>query len=93
MDSQDVGPLTISAGIYHGHEHVYVTHRQTGKQWISKDSREGGTATIGGTVDLLQIDALKFDPTKVVGSCDTRFWILALPSARSEFDALVFIGG
>jgi len=93
MAPQDVGPLTVSSGIYRGREHTYVTHRQTGKQWISKDPLEDSTATLGGTVGLLQIGALKFDSTKVVGSCDTRFWMLALPSSRSEFDALVFIGG
>ena len=92
MDTQDVGSFTVSAGIHRGSEHLYVTHRETGRQWVSKDTLKNTTSTVSSTVGLIEIGALRFDPRKTVASCDTRFWIQAMPTSRSEFDALCFLG-
>lgn len=100
----DAGAFTITTGIHRGKEYVFVTHRATGKQWVSKDAYDG--RPLSGhdfsLKNLIECRAVVFNPNPRPGrdgnpvfSCDTRFWepVRSAPAmARSEFDALVFIG-
>lgn len=104
MQVIDAGSFTITTGLYRGREHVYVTHRETGKQWVGKDPYDG-RALQGhdfGLAEQIRCGTIIFRPNptpgrdgKPVFSCDRRFWEpVATPVAhpRSEWDALVFIG-
>lgn len=97
MQVIDAGAYTITTGLYHGKEHVYVTHRETGKQWVKKTPHEG-EALDGNDFSLanqLRIGTITFKTDRIVGSCDTRFWeAVEVPVShpRSEWDAMVFIG-
>ena len=101
----DAGRFTITTGIHRGAEYVFVTHRETGKQWVGKDPYDG-RALSGHDFSLktqIEIGTIRFTPNprpsrdgKPVFSCDLRFWEpveTPRPTARSEWDALVFIGG
>lgn len=98
---RDAGPYTITTGIYRGREHVFVTHRATGRQWASKSEHTGSSLEM--LADSIGCGMHKFRPEgtgldryrKPQACCDTRFWMPvtnapAMP--RSEFDSLVFIG-
>lgn len=91
----DVGPYTVQEGLYRGERHIYVTHRETGKQWISKDAGEVNPTHFSFVVSMIEDGILVFRADRTINSCDTRFW---LPVERqpviinSEFDALCFIG-
>ncbi len=82
----------VSAGIHYGREHIYVTHRATGKQWVSKSPVEDNSPTVSSTVGLIQLGATNFNPDRDMDSCDTRFWQQVRPAARNDFDSLCFIG-
>ena len=90
----NAGSFTIAPGIFHGREHIYVTHPETGKQWVSKSPVEG-KHDLDITVDFIETETIAFYPSKRVGSCDTRFWMPVKdlePLTRNDFDALCFIG-
>ena len=94
MQVQDAGSYTITTGIWHGREHIFVTHRETGEQWVSKTPEEEQSRNIDLLATLIANHTIKFHPGKLI-SCDTRFWEpvrkpVAMP--RSEFDALTFVG-
>lgn len=92
--TKEAGPYTITTGLYHSREHIYVTHRETGRQWISK-SPTTGKQNIRFLADLIETRITKFDPTKIIRSCDTRFWLpidRPVPAPRNDFDALCFVG-
>lgn len=104
MQVIDAGRFTITTGIHRGSEHVFVTHRETGKQWVAKEPYDG-RALEGhdfALKTLIECDVVKFLPNptpgrdgKPVFSCDLRFWepvTTPVAHARSEWDALVFIG-
>lgn len=101
----DAGAYTITTGIYRGQQHVFVTHRETGKQWVAKDQYDG--RNLSGhdfslqTLILCGMHKFNIAPRVSEGelSCDTRFWMEVdvsdndLPTMpRSEWDALVFVG-
>ena len=93
----EAGAFTITTGLFHGKEHVYVTHRETGKQWVEKSEYDGRKLE-GHDFSLknqIEIGTIRFRTDRIVGSCDTRFWeAVETPVAQpnSEFDALTFIG-
>lgn len=90
----DANEFTVTMGLYEGNTHAFVTHRATGVQWVSKSPyRE--TADLGMLAMGIRAGYLKFSPSVVIGSCDSRFFYRvekAPPMPRSEFDALCFIG-
>lgn len=87
-DIKDAGPFTVTIGLSHGNEYVYVTHRESGRQWMSKDSTEHGKdLTI--LASNIKFGITKFDHTKVIGSCDARFWMpVKQPAEQVNFDLL-----
>ena len=92
----NAGSFTVSPGIFYGREHVYVTHPETGKQWVSKSPVAGQIEyDLEITVDFIKTKTIIFDPHSRIRSCDTRFWMPVRepePLIRSEFDSLCFIG-
>lgn len=97
----NAGEFTITSGIYFGKEHVFVTHRPTGKQWVSNDATENlnpgkeGMALLAASIVS---EVVEFFPEHEL-SCDSRFWSPVYsylePSSfksLSEFDALTFLG-
>ena len=94
----NVGPFTLAPGIHFGRQHLFVTHRETGKQWVSKspaaDKKEMKSA-LQTYADFIKTGTISFDPKSLINSCDTRFWTPVRqpePTPQSEFDALVFVG-
>jgi hypothetical protein len=90
----NAGSFTVAPGIFHGREHIYVTHPETGKQWVSK-SPSAEKHDLDVTVDFIKTKTIVFDPHSRIRSCDTRFWMSIRdlePLTRSDFDALCFIG-
>lgn len=90
----NAGPFTVSSGIFYGREHIYVTHPETGKQWVSK-SPSTKKHDLEIFADFIKTGTIVFDPRSRIRSCDTRFWMPVRdpePLARSDFDALCFIG-
>lgn len=88
------GPFTVTAGLHFGRTHTFVTHSETGKQWVSK-SPAGKKHDLEGTADFIETRTIIFDPHSRIRSCDTRFWTPVrepAPLARSDFDSLCFIG-
>ena len=73
-DIQDAGPFTITIGLYKGHEYIYVTHRESGKQWMSKSIVEHNV-NHDYLASNIVMGVTKFDHTAVIGSCDSRFWM------------------
>jgi hypothetical protein len=73
-DIKDAGPYTLTIGLSHGKEYVYVTHRESGRQWMSKSptNHNKDLDPIAGNIIL---GITKFDHRAVVGSCDSRFWM------------------
>jgi hypothetical protein len=73
-DMKNAGPFTITIGLYSGHEYIYVTHRESGKQWMSKDrvSPSRDTSYLAANIEM---GITKFDHTAVMGSSDHRFWM------------------
>ena len=70
---QNAGPFTITIGLYSGHEYIYVTHRESGKQWMSKD-RVTPPKDMSYLAANIEMGITKFDHTAMV-SCDHRFWM------------------
>lgn len=101
-EDRDAGPYTITTGLFRGNEHTYVTHRATGKQWVSKSPNVNKERSLEWLTTSVECGIIKFDPKKHVGSCDVRFWqpveTRFVPKLKpkllpaSAFDALVFIG-
>jgi hypothetical protein len=90
----NAGSFTVTPGLYFGRKHTFVTHPETGKQWVSK-SPAGEEHDLEVTADFINIKAIVFDPCSRIRSCDTRFWMPVRdlePLTRSDFDALRFIG-
>ena len=73
-DIIDAGDFTLTMGIDHGQTHLYVTHRDTGKQWMSKSTVEADR-DVEMTAGNIKYGITKFDPYAVIQSCDTRFWM------------------
>lgn len=73
-DIQDAGEFAVTTGLSNGHEYVFVTHRETGKQWMSK-SEAGHTTSHDLLATNIKLGITKFDPHAVIGSCDPRFWM------------------
>jgi hypothetical protein len=93
---KEAGPHTVTTGLFRGNQHTFVTHRASGKQWVSKSrTTEHNEASLQWLADTIACGIAKFDHNKIVGSCDTRFWFVLdtpVPAPKSEFDALCFIG-
>ena len=70
--NETVGDFHVGIGI-RDYPRVFITHIPTGKQWVSK-SQYKMKEDFFSAADLLRHGYIKFDPTKVVESCDTRFW-------------------
>ena len=70
----DAGEFTVTIGLSNGHEYVYVTHRNSGKQWMSK-SRVESKHDLSWIAKNIDLGATKFYPDRPVGSCDHRFWM------------------
>ena len=88
------GSFTVTAGLHFGRTHTFVTHTETGKQWVSK-SPAGKKRDLDVTSDFIKTETIIFDPCSRIRSCDTRFWMPVRdpePLTRSDFDALCFIG-
>jgi hypothetical protein len=86
--------FTVAPGIYFGREHIYVTHPETGKQWVSKSPAEE-KHDLEVYADFIKTRTIVFDPHSRIRSCDTRFWMPVrepAPLTRNDFDALCFIG-
>ena len=70
----DAGDYTLTIGLYHGYAYIYVTHRDSGRQWMSKSN-------IDTNYDLsliatnIQLGITKFYPEVPIISCDSRFWM------------------
>ncbi len=71
---QNAGPFTITTGLYSGHEYIYVTHRESGKQWMSKD-RASPSQDMSYLALNIEMGITKFDHTAIARSCDSRFWM------------------
>jgi hypothetical protein len=69
------GPFTVTAGLHFGRKHTFVTHADTGKQWVSK-SPAGEKRDLEVTADFIKTQTIIFDPDSRIRSCDTRFWML-----------------
>jgi len=67
--------FSVTIGLCRGSNHIFVTHRNSGKQWQSKSPVEPKAQT-----DLIetniQLGITRFDPNAVMGSCDHRFWMV-----------------
>ena len=93
---EDAGAFTVTIGLSNGNEYVYVTHRESGRQWMSKNevSHSSNLGYIAGNIIM---GITKFDPRAVVGSCDSRFWMPVKrlknidPNAIREFGDLLGI--
>lgn len=72
-DLRNAGPYTVTLGLYHGSEYVYVTHRESGRQWMSKSPTDPNRdlSLLASNIDA---GVTRFDHTKVMESCDARFW-------------------
>jgi len=72
-DIINAGAFTLTVGIDHGRNHIYVTHRESGKQWMSKSPLEGDRdmTLIAKNIEL---GITTFNPDATIKSCDTRFW-------------------
>ena len=70
----DAGDYTLTIGLSHGYAYIYATHRNSGRQWMSKSS-------VDLKYDLSQIAVniklgiTNFYPAALVLSCDSRFWM------------------
>jgi hypothetical protein len=86
-DIKDAGPYTLTIGLSHGKEYVYVTHRESGRQWMSKSptAHNKDLDPIAGNIIL---GITKFDPRAVIGSCDSRFWMPVKRSKNTDPDAV-----
>ena len=94
----NIGPFTVAPGIHFGRQHLFVTHRETGKQWVSKSAAENKqemNSAMEIYPNLIETGTISFNPRSQFNSCDTRFWTPVRqpsPVPKSEFDALVFVG-
>ena len=70
----DTTEFSVTIGLDRGSNHVFVTHRNSGKQWMSKSPVDAHAKT-----DLIEtnikLGITKFDPTTPANSCDHRFWM------------------
>jgi hypothetical protein len=70
----DAGEYTLTTGLNRGNHYVYVTHRNSGKQWMSKSSVDAkyDLSIVSANVEL---GITKFYPDRPIVSCDSRFWM------------------
>ncbi len=73
-DIQDAGPFTITIGLNKGREYIYVTHRESGKQWMSKSPVEHNV-NHDYLASNIVMGVTCFYPDRVIQSCDSRFWM------------------
>lgn len=65
---------TVTTGISRKREYVFVTHNETGKQWMSK-SEASDDSSLDRISTNIQLGITKFDPRAVIATCDARFWM------------------
>lgn len=70
----NAGEFTLTVGIDHGSEYLFVTHRATGKQWMSKSNIERDY-DYSGIAKNIELGITKFYPDLPFASCDSRFWM------------------
>jgi type IV fimbrial biogenesis protein FimT len=79
----DAREFTVTIGLSNGHEYVYVTHRNSGKQWMSK-SRVESKYDLSWIARNIDLGATNFYPDRPVGSCDHRFWMPVKEPVRTN---------
>ncbi len=84
---KDARDFTVTIGLSNGNEYVYVTHRESGRQWMSKNevSHSSNLDLIAGNI-LMGIT--NFYPRKIINSCDARFWMPVKQSRNVDPDAV-----
>lgn len=91
MQSADVNGFFISTGPFHGRIHVFITHKHTGRQWVSKNENADGVALLASSVTL---GVVQFFPDRGINSCDGRFFqplnLIPKHEINQEFDSLCF---
>ena len=76
MDNQLVqaGEFTVTLGLSHGGHYIFITHRDTGHQWMSKSSVDA-KYDLTGIATNIELGITTFYPDSVTRSCDPRFWM------------------
>ena len=83
-DIKNARDFTVTIGLSNGNEYVYVTHRESGRQWMSKNE-VSHTTDLSYVAGNILVGITKFDPNAVVGSCDARFWMPVKLSRSVDF--------
>lgn len=96
MYMHDAGDFAVTTGLHRGKVYVYVTHRNTGHQWVSKAEYSNDEVELRMLASNIRTEISRFDPNQLFGSCDTRFFLPVVqsvkPKLNDNFDLLCFSG-